>query len=203
MLLDITPLDLRVGVVGGLTESIVERSTPVPIEQTRRFTTSSDFQESVAIRVYQGDQREAEKNELLGQFEFSGFPSLRRGEVSIDVTFEIDSDGIVQVTAADPNTGKAASMTLTLTSGLSGEELEDIIEANRTARVAPSWRPPLGEEGSIESESSSGDGPSRDCTEAPVGTSDTPACEKEHEFAPPLFDENPIELALPQKLKEE
>lgn len=203
VLLDITPLDLRVGVVGGLTESIVERSTPVPIEQTRRFTTSSDFQESVAIRVYQGDQRESDENELLGQFEFSGFPSSRRGEVSIDVTFEIDSDGIVQVTAADPNTGKAASMTLTLTSGLSGEELENIIEANRTARVAPSWRPPSGEEDATESDGPSSEGASRDCTDALAGTSDTPATEKEDEFAPPLFDENPIELALPQNLKEE
>ena len=197
VLLDITPLDLRVGVVGGLTEPIVERSTPVPIEQTRRFTTSSDFQESVAIRVYQGDQREAEENEMLGQFEFSGFPSSRRGEVTIDVTFEIDSDGIVQVTAADPATGKAASTTLTLTSGLSGKELEDIMEANRTARVAPSWRPPSTEDESDESALPS---------DEPEGESDSDKCGTTAASAEPdptLFDDTEIELALPEEAKKE
>ncbi|MFL2936717.1 MAG: Hsp70 family protein [Myxococcota bacterium] len=196
VLLDITPLDLRVGVVGGLTEPIVERSTPVPIEQTRRFTTSSDFQESVIIRVYQGDHREAEENEMLGQFEFSGFPSARRGEVSIDVTFEIDSDGIVQVTAADPATGKAASTTLTLTSGLSGQELEKIMEANRTARVAPGWRPPAAEEEPKNPEAPS---PSFSGDE----TSPAPDNPVESAFDAPLFDEKPIELALPEEEKQE
>src|SRR5512139_1654499 len=73
MLLDVTPLDLRIGVAGGLAEPVIERNTPVPIEQTRTFTTVADYQESVQIRVYQGDHRLAEDNTLLGQFEFSGF----------------------------------------------------------------------------------------------------------------------------------
>ena len=74
-LLDVTPLSLQIGVAGGLTEPVIERNTPVPIEQTRTFTTFNDFQESVSIRVYQGESREASENELLGQFEFSGFRS--------------------------------------------------------------------------------------------------------------------------------
>ncbi|MAI78999.1 MAG: molecular chaperone DnaK [Deltaproteobacteria bacterium] len=155
ILLDVTPLDLRVGVVGGLAESIIERNTPVPIEQTRRFTTSSDFQERVSIRVYQGDQRKAAENEMLGEFTFSDFDSLPRGEVNIDVTFEINADGIVQVTASEPSTGQAASTTLTLTSGLSGEELDSIVQSNRTARVASSWRAPRSIPSHPESESES------------------------------------------------
>jgi molecular chaperone DnaK len=134
-LLDVTPLSLRIGVAGGLAESVIERNTPVPIEQTRTFTTFQDGQESVKIRVYQGESREAESNELLGQFEFSGFKKTRRGEVEIDVTFEINADGIVNVTARDRGTGKQASTRITLSSGLSENEVHDIIEEARTDRV--------------------------------------------------------------------
>ena len=103
-LLDVTPLDLRIGVAGGFAEPVIERNTPVPIEQSRCFTTFQDYQETVKIRVYQGQSREAEENELLGQFEFTGFKKARRGEVTIEVTFEINADGIVNVTAAAPET---------------------------------------------------------------------------------------------------
>ncbi|MGH0034258.1 MAG: molecular chaperone DnaK [Myxococcota bacterium] len=135
-LLDVTPLDLRIGVAGGLAEPVIERNTPVPIEQSRRFTTYQDHQESVKIRVYQGDSRQAEENELLGQFEFAGFRKAPRGEVTIEVTFEINTDGIVNVTATDLETGEATSAAITLSSGLSEEELADIIEENPTERVA-------------------------------------------------------------------
>ena len=136
-LLDVTPLSLRVGVAGGLAEAVIERNTPVPIEQTRTFTTFQDDQESVKIRVYQGESRQAEEDELLGQFEFSGFKKARRGEVQIDVTFEINADGIVNVTARDQGTGMEASTRITLSSGLSDSELEGIIEEGRTDRVQP------------------------------------------------------------------
>ena len=134
-LLDVTPLDLRIGVAGGLAEPVIERNTPVPIEQTRHFTTFKDFQESVQIRVYQGDGSRADDNELLGQFEFSGFERAKRGDTAIDVTFEINTDGIVEVTACDPNTGEQASTRITLSSGLSEEELQEIVEEDRAARV--------------------------------------------------------------------
>ncbi len=135
-LLDVTPLSLCIGVAGGLAETVIERNTPVPIEQTRAFTTFQDDQESVEIRVCQGESREAKDNELLGQFEFSGFRKARRGEVTIDVTFEIDADGIVDVTARDRETGQEASTRLTLSSGLSEGELQHIIEENPTDRVS-------------------------------------------------------------------
>jgi molecular chaperone DnaK len=135
VLLDVTPLDLRIGVAGGLAEPVIERNTPVPIEQSRAFTTFQDYQESVKIKVYQGDSRATDENELLGQFEFSGFEKARRGDVTIDVTFEINADGIVCVTAADPATGQQASTSITLSSGLSDEDLEEILAHNPTERV--------------------------------------------------------------------
>jgi molecular chaperone DnaK len=134
-LLDVTPLSLRIGVAGGLAEPVIERNTPVPIEQTRSFTTVQDFQERVKIRVYQGESRRAEENEMLGQFEFSGFKNAPRGQVQIDVTFEINGDGIVSVTACDQETGQQASTEISLSSGLSEDEIEDIIDGGRTDRV--------------------------------------------------------------------
>jgi molecular chaperone DnaK (HSP70) len=134
-LLDVTPLSLQIGVAGGLTEPVIERNTPVPIEQTRTFTTFNDFQQSVSIRVYQGESREASENELLGQFEFGGFRSGRRGEVEIDVTFEINTDGIVNVTARDRANGEAASTRITLASGLSETEINSIIGRGVADRV--------------------------------------------------------------------
>ena len=136
MLLDVTPLDLRIGVAGGLAEPVIERNTPVPIEQTRTFTTFQDHQESVQIRVYQGDHRQADENAMLGQFEFSGFNKGLRSNVKIDVTFEIDADGIVNVTASDQATGQQASTQITLSSGLAEEQMERIIEQDVAGRVA-------------------------------------------------------------------
>ena len=132
-LLDVTPLSLRIGVAGGLAETVIERNTPVPIEQTSVFTTFKDFQQSVRIRVYQGESRMAEENELLGEFEFSGFKNARRGEVRIEVTFEIDTDGIVKVTARDPDTAQVASTQIHLSSGLSEEEICDLIDKHHVA----------------------------------------------------------------------
>jgi len=132
-LLDVTPLSLRIGVAGGLAETIIERNTPVPIEQTSAFTTFKDFQQSVRIRVYQGESRKAEENELLGEFEFSGFKNARRGEVRIEVTFEIDTDGIVNVTARDPDTAQVASTQIHLSSGLSEAEIRALIDKHQQA----------------------------------------------------------------------
>jgi molecular chaperone DnaK len=136
MLLDVTPLDLRIGVAGGLAAPVIERNTPVPIEQTRTFTTFQDYQESVQIRVYQGDHRMAENNTLLGQFEFSGFEKGPRSDIKIDVTFEIDADGLVNVTASDQATGQQASTQITLSSGLGDEQIEQIIKDDVAGRVA-------------------------------------------------------------------
>jgi hypothetical protein len=135
VLLDVTPLSLRLGVAGGLAETVIERNMPVPIEQTRAFTTLEDFQESVRIRIYQGESRSADGNELLGQFTFSGFRRAPRGQVRIEVTFEIDTDGIVNVTARDPETGQQASTQIAFSSGLSQAQIEAIIAEGKTDRV--------------------------------------------------------------------
>jgi molecular chaperone DnaK len=142
-LLDVTPLSLRIGVAGGLAETIIERNTPVPIEQTSVFTTFKDFQSAVRIRVYQGESRRTDENELLGEFEFTGFKNARRGEVRIEVTFEIDTDGIVNVTARDPDTSQVASTQIHLSSGLTEQEIQALIDKHQPAAV-PEAAPMLG-----------------------------------------------------------
>jgi molecular chaperone DnaK len=134
-LLDVTPLTLRLGIVGGLSERIIDRNSPVPIEETRTFTTTQDGQTSVAIRIYQGESRVAAENEMLGEFEFSGFEPGPRGQVQIQVTFGISTEGIVRVEARDPKTGASRSTTVNMTSGLSEEQIQAILERGRTADV--------------------------------------------------------------------
>src|SRR5437870_347043 len=120
-LLDVTPLTLRVGTVGGYTDKIIDKNTPIPIERSKSYTTNRDGQDKVKIRIYQGESNKASECELLGEFEFSGFRIAYRGEVRIEVTFEIDTNGIVHVTAADVETGQKTTTTIRLSSGLTEE----------------------------------------------------------------------------------
>jgi molecular chaperone DnaK len=220
-LLDVTPLSLRIGVAGGLAETVIERNTPVPIEQTRTFTTYQDFQESVKIRVFQGESRQAKENEMLGQFEFSGFKKARRGEVRIDVTFEINSDGIVNVTACDQETEQQASTQITLSSGLSEQELSQIMDEGRTDRVrssgtddgdpqasalASSPAPPLEEEPAAElallpDAADSLFGEASDLEIDDEGEAAAPGAEAEEEDADPNAatqpDQEPLAVAAP------
>jgi molecular chaperone DnaK len=124
-LLDVTPLALRIATVGGWTERVIDKNTPVPIEKSKTFTTSRDGQDRVRIRVLQGESQRADENELLGEFEFSGFRVAQRGEVKIEVTFEIDPSGIVNVSAADPESGQRAETTIELSSGLTETDIEE------------------------------------------------------------------------------
>ncbi|MBI4820996.1 MAG: molecular chaperone DnaK [Deltaproteobacteria bacterium] len=135
-LLDVTPLTLRLATVGGYTEKIIDKNTPIPIDRTRCFTTASDFQEKVRIRVMQGESNKADENVLLGEFEFSGFRVATRGEVTIEVTFEIDTDGIVNVSARDVETGAEASTHINLSSGLSESEVLDAASRNEDLVVS-------------------------------------------------------------------
>jgi molecular chaperone DnaK len=135
-LLDVTPLSLRVGTVGGYTERIIEKNTPVPIERSKTFTTSRDGQEKVRIRVYQGESNRADGCELLGEFEFTGFRVANRGEVQIQVTFEIDPNGIVSVSAADAESGIRASTTIHLSSGLSEGDIQAAAEDHAAFELA-------------------------------------------------------------------
>ena len=135
-LLDVTPLSLRVGTVSGFTERIIDKNTPIPIEKSKTFTTSRDGQERVKIRVYQGESNKADDCELLGEFEFSGFRIAYRGEVQIQVTFEIDPNGIVHVAATDLETGQRASTTISLSSGLTEQDIQTAIDANADIELA-------------------------------------------------------------------
>ncbi len=135
-LLDVTPLTLRIGTAGGFTDKVIEKNTPIPIEQSKTYTTSRDGQDRVKIRVYQGEANRSEECEMLGEFEFSGFRIGYRGEVRIEVTFEIDSNGIVNVSAADPETGQRTSTTISLSSGLSEKDIEASVEATRNVQLA-------------------------------------------------------------------
>ena len=135
-LVDVTPLSLRIGTVGGFTEKIIDKNTPVPIDKSKTFTTSRDGQEKVKIRVYQGESNRSDECEMLGEFEFSGFRIGYRGEVKIEVTFEINTDGIVNVSAADVETGQKTSTTISLNSGLSENDIQKSIEANKKMQLA-------------------------------------------------------------------
>ena len=120
-----TPQTLRLGTVGDFTEPIIEKNTSIPIDRTRTFVTASDYQEQVVMKIYQGESRLASECQLLGEFSFSGFKQAKRGEVSIAVTFEIDTDGIVNVSAMEVETGLQASSTIRLASGLNQGDLEE------------------------------------------------------------------------------
>jgi molecular chaperone DnaK len=135
-LLDVTPLTLRLATVGGYTEKIIEKNTPIPIDRTRCFTTAADNQERVKIKIFQGESNMAQDNVMLGEFEFAGFRVAPRGEVTIEVTFEIDTDGIVNVSARDVETGAQASTTLSLSSGLSADDVNRAAERNQELVVS-------------------------------------------------------------------
>ena len=140
-LLDVTPLTLRLGIAGDMTEPIIERNSPVPIDHTRTFTTARDYQEMIAVKIYQGESRAIDGNELLGEFEFQGFEPGQRGVVQIEVTFEINTEGIVNVRALDPATGTAQSTTVRLSSGLSEEEIDRIVTQGRATDAKKGHQP--------------------------------------------------------------
>ena len=143
LLVDVTPLSLRVGTVGGFTEKIIDKNTPVPIDKSKTFTTSRDGQERVKIRVYQGESNKADECAMLGEFEFGGFRIGYRGDVKIEVTFEINTDGIVQVSAADVETGQKTSTRISLSSGLSEKDIQKSIEAASATQMARPSQPEL------------------------------------------------------------
>jgi molecular chaperone DnaK len=128
LLLDVTPQNLGLMVVGGYFQTVIPKNTTVPTSQTHLFTTVQDSQTSVRIAVLQGESERAIDNELLGEFILDGIRPARRGEVSIEVTFEISADGIVGVSALDVDTGQQQSITVTATSGLTEDELRRILD---------------------------------------------------------------------------
>ncbi len=128
LLLDVTPQNLGIMVAGGYFRTVIQRNTTVPTSQTHVFTTVQDNQTAVRIAVLQGASDKAMENELLGEFVLAGIRPARRGEVEIDVTFDITADGILGVSAYDRVTGQRQSINVTATSGLTEEELKNILE---------------------------------------------------------------------------
>lgn len=124
VLLDVTPLSLGVEVLGGLTEKIIERNTTIPCKRSKIFTTAADYQTAVTIHVVQGERPMAADNVSLGMFTLSGIPPAPRGVPQIEVTFDLDTNGILHVSAKDLATGKEQSITITSTNKLSKEEIE-------------------------------------------------------------------------------
>jgi molecular chaperone DnaK len=128
LLLDVTPLSLGIETLGGVMTKIIEKGTTIPVKKSQVFSTAEDNQPAVSISVGQGEREFAKDNKSLGLFELTGIPSAPRGVPQIEVTFDIDANGILTVSAKDKGTGKSQEIKITGSSGLSEEEIEKMIQ---------------------------------------------------------------------------
>jgi molecular chaperone DnaK len=128
LLLDVTPLSLGIETLGGVMTRLIEKNTTIPTKKSQIFSTAADSQPAVSIHVLQGEREMAPSNKTLGRFELVGIPPAPRGIPQIEVTFDIDANGIVNVSAQDKATGKEQSIQITASSGLSQEEIDNLIK---------------------------------------------------------------------------
>ena len=135
LLLDVTPLSLGIATYGGHFAKLIERNTTLPVRRAHVFTTTRDNQTAVKIRVLQGESDVAEENDLLGEFILSGIREARKGEPEIEVSFDIDTNGIVSVSARDLATGREQSITVNATGTLSDDEIQKIIDDNELYEI--------------------------------------------------------------------
>jgi molecular chaperone DnaK len=124
VLTDVTPLSLGIETLGGVMTKLIERNTTIPTKKEQTFSTADDNQTAVTVRVFQGEREIAEANRLLGQFNLEGIPPAPRGMPQIEVTFDIDVNGILHVSAKDKGTGKEQKIRIESSSGLSAGEVE-------------------------------------------------------------------------------
>ena len=128
LLLDVTPLSLGIETMGGVMTKLIEKNTTIPTNQSQVFSTAADNQSAVTVHVLQGEREVASANKSLGQFNFEGIPNAPKGQPQIEVSLDLDSDGILNVSAKDKNTGKEQSITIKSSSGLSDDEVEKMIK---------------------------------------------------------------------------
>ncbi|MDX1643825.1 MAG: Hsp70 family protein, partial [Thermoanaerobaculia bacterium] len=128
LLLDVTPLSLGIETLGGVFTKLIERNTTIPTKRSQVFSTAADNQPQVEIHVLQGEREMARDNRTLGRFHLVGIPPAPRGVPQVEVTFDIDANGIVNVSAKDLGTGKEQKITITASSGLDESEIEKMVE---------------------------------------------------------------------------